>query len=257
MSLASRAETLRYRFAILDTGGERSNPQQALRWRQSLPSSSFSALYYPWILVDDPLRLTGLVRVVPPSGHIAGIFSRSDQRKGVHKPPMNEVLEAVTDVGFAIEEVDHGELNDKNVNAVRIMPGRGVRVMGARTLWQDILLRYVNVRRLLSTIEKALEQSLNWTVFEPNNTQLWSEIDRVVRSFLETIFRLGMLEGESSEEAYFVRCDAATNPSSETDLGRVTCEIGVQPPYPAEFVVVTIGITKDGIQVREGREQSA
>lgn len=260
-SLARRAETLRYRFAILDTGGERANPQQALRWRQSLSGSrgsSFSALYYPWIMVDDPLRLTGVVRVVPPSGHIAGIFARSDQRKGVHKPPMNEVLEAVTDVGFAIEDVDHGELNDKNVNAVRIMPGRGVRVMGARTLWrQDILLRYVNVRRLLSTIEKALEQYLNWTVFEPNNPRLWSEIDRVVRSFLETIFRLGMLEGESSEEAYFVRCDDATNPSSETDLGRVTCEIGVQPPYPAEFVVVTIGITKDGIQVREGREQSA
>ncbi len=130
--------------------------------------------------------------------------------------------------------------------------------MGARTLWrQDILFRYVNVRRLLSTIEKALEQYLNWTVFEPNNPQLWSEIDRVVRSFLETIFRLGMLEGASSEEAYSVRCDDATNPSSETDLGRVTCEIGVQPPYPAEFVVVTIGITKDGIQVREGSEQSA
>lgn len=257
LSLAAHAESLRYRFAILDTGGERSTPEQALRWRQDFPNSSFSGLYYPWILVDDPLRLTGLLRVVPPSGHIAGIFARSDQRKGVHKPPMNEVVEGVSDVRFPVEDLDHGELNDNNVNAVRIMPGRGVRLMGARTLWRDILFRYVNVRRLLSTIEKGLEQSLNWTVFEPNNPQLWAEIDRIVRSFLETLFRLGMLDGETSEDAYSVRCDESTNPAAETDLGRVTCEIGVQPPYPAEFVVITLGISRDGIQVREGREQNA
>jgi hypothetical protein len=258
VSLAAHAESQRYRFAILDVGGERSTPEQALRWRRDTRSSSFSGLYYPWILVDDPLRLTGLVRVVPPSGHLAGIFARSDQRKGVHKPPMNEVVEGVSDVGFPVADVDHGELNDNNVNVVRIMPGRGVRLMGARTLWsQDILLRYVNVRRLLSTIEKALEQSLNWTVFEPNNPQLWAEIDRIVRSFLETLFRLGMLDGENSDAAYSVRCDESTNPPAETDVGRVTCEIGVQPPYPAEFVVVTLGISRDGIQVREGREQNA
>jgi hypothetical protein len=258
VSLAARAQALRYRIAILDTGGERANPLQAQLWRRSLPGSKFAALYYPWILVDDPLRLTGLVRFVPPSGHIAGIYARSDQRKGVHKPPMNEVLEAVSDVGFSIEDEDHGVLNDDHVNAVRIMPGRGVRVLGTRTLWfEDILWRYINVRRLVSMIERALEESLTWTVFEPNNLQLWSEIDRVVRSFLETLFRLGMLDGATSEDAYYVRCDDTTNPPSETDLGRVICEIGVRPPYPAEFVVVTLGITKDGIQVREGREQSA
>jgi phage tail sheath protein FI len=257
LSLAARAQSLRYRFAILDSGGERATPEQAIRWSKSLPGSCFSALYYPWILVDDPLRLTGLVRVVPPSGHIAGIFARSDHRKGVHKPPMNEVIEAVSDVPFRIDETDHGELNDNNVNAVRIMPGRGVRVMGARTLFREnILLRYVNVRRLLSAIERALEQSLNWAVFEPNNPQLWLEIDRIVRSFLETLFRRGMLDGESSERAYSVRCDDQTNPSDETDLGRVICEVGVQPPYPAEFVVA-LGISKDGIQIREGSEQSA
>lgn len=258
LSLTTRAETLRYCFAILDSGGERATPEQAIRWRRSLPSSCFSGIYYPWILVDDPLRLTGLVRVVPPSGHIAGIFARSDQRKGVHKPPMNEVIEAVSDVPFRIDKTEHGLLNDNNVNALRIMPGRGVRLMGARTLWsKNILLRYVNVRRLLSTIERALEQSLNWTVFEPNNRELWRDIDRVVRSFLETVFRLGMLDGATPEEAYSVRCDEETNPAVETDLGRVACEIGIQPPYPAEFVVVTIGINKDGIQIREGREQSA
>jgi phage tail sheath protein FI len=257
MALSASVQTLRYRFAILDAGGEFADPTQAIRWRKILSESSFAGVYYPWILVDDPLRLSGLVRAIPPSGHVAGIYGRSDQRKGVHKPPMNEVLEAVSDVRFSVDDIDHGELNDNNVNTVRVMPGRGVRVMGARTLWRDILLRYINVRRLLSTIEKALEQSLSWTVFEPNNPHLWAELDRVVRSFLETLFRRGMLDGATSEESYFVHCDEKTNPRSETDLGRVVCEIGIQPPYPAEFVVVTIGVTKDGIQVREAREHNA
>ena len=257
IALTANAQASRYRFAILDAGGERTVPPQAIRWRNVFPESSFGGLYYPWILVDDPLRLTGVVRAVPPSGHIAGIYSRSDQRKGVHKPPMNEVLEAVSDVRFPVEDADHAELNDTNVNAIRVMPGRGVRVMGARTLFRDLLYRFINVRRLLSTIEKALDQSLQWTVFEPNNPLLWREIDRVVRSFLEDLFRKGMLDGATSEEAYYVRCDEATNPPSETDLGRMICEIGIKPPYPAEFVVVILGITKDGIQVQEAREQHA
>lgn len=255
--LTANAQGLRYRFAVLDAAGERAIPPQAISWRNVFPESSFAALYYPWILVDDPLRITGLVRAIPPSGHVAGIYARSDQRKGVHKPPMNEVLEAVSDVRFPLDDTDHGELNETNVNAIRVMPGRGVRVMGARTLWRDLLFRYINVRRLLSTIEKALDQSLQWTVFEPNNPLLWREIDRVVRCFLEDLFRKGMLDGATSEEAYSVRCDEATNPPSETDLGRMICEIAVKPPYPAEFVVVILGITKDGIQIREAREQHA
>jgi len=130
--------------------------------------------------------------------------------------------------------------------------------MGARTLWREnILFRYVNVRRLLSAIEKALEQSLNWTVFEPNNRYLWSEVDRTVRGLLEDLFRRGMLDGGTSEEAYSVQCDRATNPPAETELGRVICEVGIRPPYPAEFVVVTLGISKDGIQIREASEHSA
>jgi phage tail sheath protein FI len=256
IALAAHAQTHRYRFAVLDAGGERANMRQVLQWRGVMPETSFAAMYYPWILVDDPLRLTGLVRVIPPSGHVAGMYARSDRRRGVHKPPMNEVLETVGNVAMPIDDLDHGLLNDKSINAIRVAPGRGVRVMGSRTLWGDIVLRYVNVRRLLSMIERALEQSLQWTVFEPSTHLLYREIDRVVRSFLEGLFRAGVLDGATSEEAYFVRCDEETNPVSEVEQGRVNCHIGIQPPYPAEFVVVTIGITKDGIQVREGREQN-
>lgn len=258
VALVAHAQSMHYRFAILDGSGERDTPTSAILWRKSLPSTSFGAVYFSWVYVDDPLRLTGLVRAVPASGHLAGIFSRSDLNKGVHKPPMNEVLEAVSDVRIPVDDTQHGLLNDENVNVIRTMPGRGIRLMGARTLWvEDIYFRYVNVRRLLSTIEKALEQSLSWLVFEPNNPHLWTEIDRLVRNFMEMLFTLGMFEGATSEEAYFVLCDAHTNPPSETDLGRVICEIGFQPPYPAEFVVVTIGFTKDGVQVREERERNA
>ena len=258
VALTAHAESMRYRFAILDGGDERDTPTTAILWRKSLPSTSFGAVYFPWVYSNDPLRLTGLLRAVPASGHLAGIFSRSDLNKGVHKPPMNEVLEAVTDVRIPVDDTQHGLLNDENVNVIRTMPGRGIRLMGARTLWtDDIYFRYVNVRRLLSSIEKALEQSLSWLVFEPNNPHLWTEIDRLVRNFMEMLFTLGMLEGGTSEEAYFVHCDVTTNPPSETDLGRVNCEIGLQPPYPAEFVVVTIGFTKDGVQVREERERNA
>lgn len=254
VALATHAQALRYRFAIFDTAGERVNVQQVLRSRAAFPESCYSALYYPWILVDDPLRLTGIVRAVPPCGHIAGMYARIDRRRGVHTPPMNEVLEAVVNVTMPVDHTEHGLLNDKGVNAIRVAPGRGIRVMGGRTLWHDKALCFVNVRRLLSMIERALEQSLQWTVFEMNNLLLYREIDRVVRGFLEGLFRKGMLEGITSEEAYFVRCDRETNPLPVVEQGQVICLIGIQPPYPAEFVIVTIGITKDGVQVREGRE---
>lgn len=254
VALMTHAQALRYRFAILDTVGERTNVQQVLHSRGTFPESNYSALYYPWILVDDPLRLTGVVRAVPPCGHIAGMYARVDQRRGVHNPPMNKVLEAVINVTMPVNDIEHGLLNDEGVNAIRVVPGRGIRVMGGRTLWHDKALCFVNVRRLLSMIELALEQSLQWTVFEMNNHLLYREIDRVVRSFLEDLFRKGMLEGITPEEAYFVQCDKETNPLSAVEQGQVTCLIGIQPPYPAEFVIVTIGITKDGVQVREGRE---
>jgi phage tail sheath protein FI len=243
------------RIAILDLP-RTLNKEQAIKHRHSLPESSFGSLYYPWILVDDPLRLRGLVRPVPPCGHVAGVYARSDRLRGVHKPPANEILEGVRDVNRQLDVRAHGDLNDNSINAIRPVPGRGILVLGVRTLNPDIRWRYVNIRRLFSMIEEALDEQLQWLVFEPNNPQLWREIDRVVAGFLERLYRLGMLDGATSEEAYSVRCDASTNPSWETDLGKVTCIIGIQPPYPAEFVVVRLGVTRSGIQIEEKGAQS-
>ena len=251
-SMIMHCERLRYRVAILDmpNGSVPSNPllpEEAVEWSRRLGSSSFAALYYPWIMVDDLLRLTGLVRIIPPSGHLAGIYARSDLARGVHKPPANEVIEGAVDLSFTVDDILHGFLNDNGVNALRTFAGRGLRVYGARTLSPD--LRFVNVRRLLSMIEKAIDQGTQWTVFEPNNDLLRRDMDRVVRSYLQTLFRKGMLDGATPEDSYFVICDESNNPPEQIDAGRVICQIGVQPPYPAEFVVVVIGKTVNAMEV--------
>jgi Bacteriophage tail sheath protein len=255
LALINSCMRRRDRIALLDMPPV--GHDQILRYAQDWPQSSFAAFYHPWLVVDDPLRLRGNVRRVPPSGHVAGMYARTDRQRGVHKPPANEVLEGVFDVRQRIDDAAHGELNDRAVNAIRPIPGRGVLVLGARTLDPDIRWRYVNVRRLFAMIEEALDEQMQWVTFEPNNPRLWREIDRAVRGFLERLYRLGMLDGESSEKAYFVRCDDTTNPPYDTDVGRVRCVIGVQPPYPAEFVVVRIGVTRNGIEVQEKGAQDA
>lgn len=219
----------------------------ALSLRKQLPESRFGALYYPWIAVNDPLRGRGALRMIPPSTAVAGVVARCDRLRGVHKPPANELLEGVSSVSLRIDEPAHAQLNEAGINAIRALPGRGVLVLGARSLDLDPSWRYLNVRRLFNMIEEALEEQMQWLTFEPNNPRLWKEVDRAVRGFLERLYRAGMLDGATSADAYSVRCDASTNPPSSTDEGKVLCLIGVQPPYPAEFVVVRVGLTRSGI----------
>lgn len=249
LALLARCIARRDRIAVLDT------PQlmqdQALAYRDLFPDTSFGALYYPWICVDDPLGAPGALRTIPPSGHVAGMFARTDRLRGVHKPPANEVLESVWDLSQAVDAAAHGQLNDKHVNAIRAIPGRGILVLGARTLSTDPRWWFVNVRRLFAMIEEAVDEQMQWLTFEPNSPALWREIDRAVRGLLERLYGAGMLDGATSADAYSVQCDETTNPPSVVDEGRVVCEIGIQPPYPAEFVFVRIGVTRSGVQVEE------
>jgi phage tail sheath protein FI len=190
---------------------------------------------------------------VPPSGHIAGVYARVEALVGPHKPPANEVLDAALDVTVAVDDLIHGRLNDGQVNVLRAYAGRGLRVAGARTLSSESEWRYVNVRRLMLMIERSLEAGTQWLVFEPNNPALWRDFERVLRGFLDDLWRRGMLDGATAAQAYSVACDISTNPPAETDAGRLIAVIGVQPPWPAEFVVARIGKTENGIQVMEGR----
>jgi phage tail sheath protein FI len=232
-ALVRHCEELKDRVAILDmlSGGPEVALGEIISWRNQF-DTKYAALYFPWLKVPDPLRLNGLLRTIPPSGHVAGVYARGDLTVGVH-------------------DIYHGELNVSHVNAIRVYNGRGVRIGGARTLSSDPEWRFVNVRRLLIMIEEAVEEQMQWTVFEPNNPALWRDIDRVVRSFLDTLWRLGMLDGAAAQDAYHVRCDEVTNPPRETDQGRMICEIGVRPPWPAEFVIVRIGFTGGGVEIIE------
>jgi uncharacterized protein len=249
-ALIGQCEARKDRVAILDVRPEDDTPEEALAWRTQF-DTSFAALYFPWLQVNDPVAGPGVLRQVPVCGHIAGIYARGDLKTGVHKPPANEVIAGTPDVIPSVDDIAHGALNTNGVNAIRVYPGRGVRVAGARTLSSDSLWRYINVRRLLCMIEETIDEDSQWTVFEPSNPELWREISRVIRNFLDELWRRGMLDGARAEDAYFVRCDETTNPPEETEAGRLTCLIGVQPPWPAEFVVVRIGKTENRTEIEE------
>jgi phage tail sheath protein FI len=246
-ALIGHCEKMHYRVAILDTLDDLT-PDCAAAARVNFQYTNHAALYYPWILVDDPL-LPGVVRAIPPSGIVAGIYARSDLKYGVHKPPANAIAEGVLDVRTQVDAIIHGELNDANVNVIRSFPGRGIRVYGARTVSTDTTWNFVNVRRLILMIEKAIDQNSQWIVFESNAARLWREMDRIVRAYLESLFRAGMLDGPTSDDAYLVKCDESLNPPETVDAGQVICLLGVQPPYPAEFVVVIVGKTQSALNI--------
>jgi phage tail sheath protein FI len=250
--LVAHCERLKNRVAVLDCWPATADPEAVLAWRQHF-DSSYAALYYPWLRVEDTQQPGGTPRDVPPSGHIAGVYARVEALVGPHKPPANEVLNGALDVTVVVDDLIHGRLNDGQVNVLRAYPGRGLRVAGARTLGSDPAWRYVNVRRLMLMIERSIEVSTQWLVFEPNNPALWRDVERVLRGFLDNLWRRGMLDGATAEQAFSVACDNSTNPPAETAAGRLIAVVGVQPPWPAEFVVVRIGKTENGIQIMEGQ----
>ncbi|MEV0290696.1 phage tail sheath subtilisin-like domain-containing protein [Kribbella sp. NPDC050820] len=211
---------------------------RALEWRAGAPSSAYAAAYYPWLRVVDPDSTTGAVVEVPPSGHVAGICGRVDASPGVHKPPAGEVVELGVDTATPLDDLDHGDLNEAGVNALRA--GRTVQVMGARTLSRDSQWTYLNVRRLAIMIERTVERAAAWTVFEPNSGRLQAEITRVVTGVVEEVWRRGMLSGATREQAYRVVCNASNNPVEDVLAGRLVCLVYLNPPPPAEFVVLRI-----------------
>jgi hypothetical protein len=215
-----------------------------LRPRQS--DGGFGAVYYPWIKARDPLNPSQIINV-PPSGHMAGIWARTDATRGVHKAPANESIRGALDVVHRLTRPEHGILNDAGVNAIRFYSREGVRVMGARTLDDPSgEYRYLPVRRTVTMIEESIEQSMRWVIFEPNDQTLWQKIRRDVTAFLTRIWRDGALMGSTPEEAFFVKCDAETNPQENIDAGIVTTVIGLAPVKPAEFVVFRLSQFQPG-----------
>ena len=244
-ALIAHAEGRRaYRIAVLDTPPELL-PTTARTYR-GLFDSKYAAMYFPWVVVSNPLARPGREDIpkeiaLPPSGFVSGIYARNDVQRGVHKAPANEVVRGALrfeiDVNFAQQEL----LNPAGVNCLRFFSGRGNRVWGARLISSDPEWKCVSDRRYFNYLEASIDRSTQWAVFEPNGERLWANIRQTIADFLYNEWRSGALLGTTPDEAFFVRCDRSTMTQNDLDNGRLICLIGVAIIKPAEFVIFRIG----------------
>jgi Bacteriophage tail sheath protein len=235
-AIITHCELMGDRVAILDPPPGL-GAQQVKEWRNDKAGydSKYATLYYPWIEVFDPV--SGKNRAIPPSGHVAGIWARNDDTRGVHKAPANEVVRGALELETRLTKPEHDLLNPLGINCIRAFPGRGIRIWGARTLSSDPAWRYLNVRRLFNYLEESILNGTQWVVFEPNDDALWARIRRTISAFLVNEWRKGALFGLTPDEAFYVKCDRETNPAEGIDAGQVVCQVGVAPVKPAEFVI--------------------
>ena len=248
--LIAHCEKMGDRFAILDSGRNYNCNQAIAQRKNELGDSTYAAYYYPWIEISHPAG-QGRLRV-PPSGHIAGVYARTDDLKGVHKAPGNEVIQACLGVTSTVNDKEHGMLNEDGINAIINIPGNGVTLMGARTLSYKTQWRYINVRRLLLYIEKSIQNATRFSVFLPNNPSLWAAVKRQVTDFLNNVWRSGALFGTAPSQAFYVKVDEELNPPSTRALGQLIIEIVLYPVTPAEFIVFRIIQQPGGPSVSEG-----
>lgn len=243
--VVNQCERLKDRFAILSIAGGSGDVQTI----QPPRDSTYGAVYYPWIRVFDARTQDTLL--IPPAGHVAGIYARIDVERGVHKAPANEVVRGVVNrdinatrkpLEFQIAKGGQEILNPRGVNVIRDFraDGRGIRVWGARTMSTDPEWRYINVRRLFLMVEESIDEGTQWVVFEPNDENTWARVRQSVSNFLLTVWRSGALRGVTQEEAFFVNCDRTTMTEADIDAGRLIVEIGIAPVKPAEFVIFRI-----------------
>jgi phage tail sheath protein FI len=255
-AVITHCELLADRFAVLDARPNLNLFKGAVadasieEQRAQLDSTrGYAALYYPWLRVP---AAGGGLGLVPPSGHVCGIIARSDISRGVHKAPANELVNEALGVERTMSDIDQGQLNIAGINVLRTFAAGGrVTLWGARTTATDRSWQYVSTRRLFLYLEESIADGIRWAVFEPNNLGLWRRLKRSITEFLTRAWRDGALFGATAEEAFYVRIDEVLNPFSEQALGRLHIEIGLKPTYPAEFVVVHIGIWAGGQEVGE------
>ncbi len=237
LMLTAHCENTASRFAVLDIPRDAKKIDDVTAHREIF-DSSYAALYHPWLTVFDPLDKRNIA--IPPSGSILGIYARSDNTRGVHKAPANEVVRACVGLDSQFNKGEQDILNPKGVNLIRSFPGMGIRVWGARTATSNPGWKYVNVRRLFIFIEESIKANTNWAVFEPNDEMLWVRVKRTIEVFLTGMWRDGSLAGTSPAEAFFVNIGHDTMSQDDIDNGRLICVIGVAPVKPAEFVIFRI-----------------
>lgn len=237
LMLVAHCENLGSRFAVLDIPRDARKVDDVIAHRDIF-DSQYAAMYHPWLEVFDPLDKKNIA--VPPSGSVLGIYARSDNQRGVHKAPANEVVRACVGLDCQFNKGEQDILNPKGVNLIRSFPGMGIRVWGARTVSSNPSWKYVNVRRLFIFVEESIKANTNWAVFEPNDEVLWVRVKRTIDVFLNGLWRAGYLAGSSAGEAFFVNIGRNTMSQDDIDNGRLICVIGIAPVKPAEFVVFRI-----------------
>jgi phage tail sheath protein FI len=237
LTLVAHCENTASRFAVLDMPQDLSKTDEILTHR-NVVDSTYAAMYHPWLTVFDPLDKKNIN--IPPSGSVIGIYARSDNSRGVHKAPANEVVRGCTGLSVPFNKGEQDILNPKGVNLIRSFPGQGIRVWGARTASSDPSWKYVNVRRLFIFLEESIKANTNWVVFEPNDERLWARVKRTIDGFLRTMWRDGALAGNSESDAFFCNIGLSTMSQDDIDNGRLICVIGVAPVKPAEFVIFRI-----------------
>ncbi len=241
-AMVTQCERLADRFAVLSVMGQQGNVGGINPPRDT----SYAAIYYPWVRVFDPFTRDTVL--VPPVGHVTGIYARTDRERGVHKAPANEVVRDIVtrDINatrrpleFTVSKGDHDILNPRGINVIRDFRAdrRGIRVWGARTMSSDPLWRYINVRRLFNYVKESVDEGTQWVVFEPNDEDTWAKVRQAVGDFLTLVWRSGALFGTTEEQAFFVRCGPETMTPADIDAGRLIVEVGIAPVKPAEFVI--------------------
>jgi phage tail sheath protein FI len=255
-AMVEQCERRRDRVALLDPPHSASRDDAlgvgaVQAWRGRF-DSKYAALYYPWLRVVNPLPGSGeLTREVPPSGHVAGQYARTDFESGVHRAPANALVGWASAPTVAVNDPTHGLLNRLGVNVIRALPGRGLRILGARTVSSDPDWRFVNVRRLLIMLEKAIDRSVQWAVFEPNDRITRAKLTLSLTSFLLALWQRGALMGDSPDAAFRVRCDEENNPPAARDNGQLLAEVKVAPSQPFEFVVLRVGRVNNEFRTTE------
>jgi phage tail sheath protein FI len=233
------------RFAILDAV---LTPDTAtVEVQRANLNSQDGALYHPWLWAPGQ---DGSPLYLPPCGHVAGIYARSDQQVGVHKAPANEAVDGVLDLRANLADDVIGRLYAEGVNCLRAVPGRGIRVWGARTLSGEPGWQSIGARRVFLTMGRWLERFLTELTYEPNDVRLWVRIMRELTAYLDGLFQRGALKGRTPEEAFFVKCDSETNPPDVTEAGMVVTNVGVALAAPAEFIVVRIIHGTSGVSIQ-------
>ena len=236
VSLVGHCENLKSRFAVIDMPAEMYKTSDLIGYRGMI-DSTYAAMYHPWIEVFD--RSSNKSDYIPPSGAVMGIYSRTDQTRGVHKAPANEVV-FCTGLKTNYTKDEQDMLNPEGINLIRALPGQGIRVWGARTASSNNAFKYVNVRRLFIYVEESIKANTNWVVFEPNDATLWHRVELSITGFLDGLWRNGMLAGDSPATSYFVEIGPSTMSKDDITNGRLICNIGLAPSRPAEFVIFRV-----------------